>query len=223
LTEFLPTLPWSLAHFQVHVHFGNPGAFSDHSPAIIRLEPRHTKDKRCFKFFNIWAHHDSFLALVADKWNCYAHVRFPMFILCKKLNHMKGHLKELNKLHFNHISERVTKAKIALEFGCSAASEFDVDNLHHQALDAQLRNLLTLKSAERMFFAQKLKCNFFKESDKGTSFFHALMSHKHRKNFIPAIQLSNGKLSTSVDEVGDAFVNFFKELLALQRTPFLWM
>jgi len=68
-----------------------------------------------------------------------------------------------------------------------------------------------------MFFTQKLKCNFFKESDKGTSFFHALMSHKHRKNFIPAIQLSNGNLFTSVDEVGDAFVSFFKELLSTSK------
>lgn len=68
-----------------------------------------------------------------------------------------------------------------------------------------------------MFFAKKLKCNFFKESDKGTSFFHALMSHKHQKNFIPAIQLSNGKLCTSVDEVGGAFVNFFKELLGTSK------
>jgi hypothetical protein len=62
-----------------------------------------------------------------------------------------------------------------------------------------------------------LKCNFVKESDKDTSFFLALMSHKHQKNFIPAIQLSNGKLSSSVDEVEDAFVNFFKELLGTSK------
>jgi hypothetical protein len=32
-------------------------------------------------------------------------------------------------------------------------------------------DLFNLKSAEKAFFAQKLKCNFFKESDIGTSFF----------------------------------------------------
>jgi len=73
IDRVLANSSWSLAHSQVHVHFGNPVAFSDHSPAIIRLEPRHTKSKRCFQFFNMWAHHDSFLALVADKWNCYPH------------------------------------------------------------------------------------------------------------------------------------------------------
>jgi hypothetical protein len=47
------------------------------------------------------------------------------------------------------------------------------------------------------------------------------MSHKHRKNFILAIQLSNGNLSTSVDEVGDAFVSFFKELLSTSKDTLL--
>jgi hypothetical protein len=48
----------------------------------------------------------------------------------------------------------------------------DKDNLQHLALDKQLRQkLFNLKSAERLFFAQKLKCNFFKDYDKGSSFF----------------------------------------------------
>jgi hypothetical protein len=56
LDRVLANSTWSLSHSQVHVHFGNPGAFSDHSPAIIRLESHHAKGKRCFKFFNMWAH-----------------------------------------------------------------------------------------------------------------------------------------------------------------------
>jgi len=59
---------WSLS--QVHVHFGNSGALSDHSPAIIRLDYQHAS-KRYFKFFNMWAQHDSFLELVADKWSLF--------------------------------------------------------------------------------------------------------------------------------------------------------
>lgn len=92
------------------MQFGNPGAFSDHSLAIIRLESHHAKGKRCFKFFNMWA-------------------------------------------HFSHISERVTRAKIALK-AHQIAFHNDKDILQYQALDAQLcHNLLTLKLVERMFFA----------------------------------------------------------------------
>jgi hypothetical protein len=74
-------------------------------------------------------------------------------------------------------------------------------------------NLLNLKSAEKAFFSQKLKCIFFKDSDRGTSFFHALMSHRYRKSFIPALQCSNGDLTTTIDKVGAEFVHFYQSLL----------
>jgi hypothetical protein len=86
------------------------------------------------------------------------------------------------------------------------------------AQDHKLRlELVNLKSLEKMFYSQKLKCNFFKDSDRGTSFFHALMNQKHKKNFIPAIHRSDGSLTTSASEVGDVFVSFFKQLLGTSR------
>ncbi|KAJ6976245.1 hypothetical protein NC653_031938 [Populus alba x Populus x berolinensis] len=68
-----------------------------------------------------------------------------------------------------------------------------------------------------MFYSQKLKCNFFKDSDRETSFFHALMNQKHKKNFIPAIHCNDGSLTTSVRKVREVFVNFFKQLLGTSR------
>jgi len=70
--------------------------------------------KKCFKFFNIWTNHASFLELVVDKWHYEVHGS-PMFIICKHLKHLKGPLRELNKLHYSHISERVARAKAALD------------------------------------------------------------------------------------------------------------
>jgi hypothetical protein len=50
--------------------------------------------------------------------------------------------------HFSHISERVTRAEIALK-ALQTAVHNDKDNLQYQALDAQLRQkLLTLKLAK---------------------------------------------------------------------------
>jgi RNA binding exosome subunit len=71
-----------------------------------------------------------------------------MFILCKKLQH----LKELNKLHFSHISERVSRSEMELETH-QTAFHYDKDNLQYLALDKQLRQkLFYLKFAERLFF-----------------------------------------------------------------------
>jgi len=76
---------------------------------------------------------------------------------------------------------------------------------------------MNLKSAEKMFFGQKLKCSFFKDCDRGSKFFHALMSQKHRRNFIPIIQRSNNLLTTSLEVVGEEFVNYYQQLLGSSK------
>ena len=139
-----------------------------------------------------------------------------MFILCKRLKNLKGPLRELNKLHYSHISERVACAEAALDDHQTIFS-INRDNAQLFAVDKLLRQeLLHLKAAERQFFPQKLKCNFFKECDKDTSFFHALMSRKHWQNYIPAIHRNDGILTT-IDEVGAIFVNFYSHLLGTPK------
>jgi len=97
-----------------------------------------------------------------------------MFILCKKLKLLKGSLRSLNSLHFSHISERVARAEKALN-DTQLLLQNDMDNGQLLALEKLQRlNLVNLKSAEKMFFSQKLKCAFFKECDKGSRFFHSL-------------------------------------------------
>jgi exonuclease III len=207
---------WSIAHSSAHVHFDNPGAFSDHSPATVSFQSRHLMGRKCFKFFNMWSSHASFLELVADNWH-YETSGSPMFILCKRLKNLKGPLRELNKLHYSHISERVARAEAALDDHQTIFST-DRDNDQLLAVDKLLRQeLLYLKEAERQFFSQKLKCQFFKECDKGTSFFHALMSRKHGQNYIPAIHRNDGTLTTSIDEVGAVFVDYYSRLLGTPK------
>ncbi|KAJ6287680.1 hypothetical protein OIU76_030634, partial [Salix suchowensis] len=43
---------WSSLHQSAHVHFGNQGAFSDHSFATVRINPQ-DKGHRSFKFLNM--------------------------------------------------------------------------------------------------------------------------------------------------------------------------
>ena len=127
----------------------------------------------------------------------------------------EGSLKYLNRLHFSHILERVTKAEADLEQQqCLLHNSRDDISLLHRVNQMKL-NLLNLKYIEKTFFTQKLKCNFLKKSDRGTSFFHALMRHKHRKSFIPFILRSNGALTTYIDEVGAEFVHYYPNLLRI--------
>jgi hypothetical protein len=94
----------------------------------------------------------------------------------------------------------------------------DRDNNQLLTQDKLLRlTLINLKSTEKMFFSQKLKNTFFKESDKGTHFFHSLMNHTHKRNYISTIQRLDGMLTTSISEVGEEFIRYYRELLGTSK------
>jgi hypothetical protein len=62
----------------------------------------------------MWASHDSFSEVVSSHWLSPVYGT-PMFILCRRLKLLKVHLKELNHLHYSHISERVLRLESELE------------------------------------------------------------------------------------------------------------
>jgi len=190
------------------VHFSNPGVFSDHSPISVCIGPMYQRKRASFRFFNMWVEHQDYKALLLEKWPVLIYGS-PMYVLCRRLKLLKAPLKQLNKFHFAHISERVSRAEVDLEQYQSLLHN-DKDNEHLLAQDRRLRlDLVNLKSAEKMFYSQKLKCNFFKDCDRGTRFFYTLMNHRHKKNFIPAIRRSDGSLTTSMTEMRDVFVSFY--------------
>lgn len=168
---------WASLWQKTQVHFDNQGAFSDHSPAMVRLDQQ-AKGHCSFKFFNMWTSHVDFLTTVSKSWHLDV-VGSPMFSLCRKLKALKNPLKHLNKRHFSHISERVSTVELGLD-SLQTALHRDPNNpqliLEDKKLQLQLKNL---KIAENMFFSQKLKCVFLQDSDRSSRLFHAMMNQKH--------------------------------------------
>ena len=105
---------WAGLQRSAQVHFSNPGAFSDHSPISVCIGPLHQRRHASFKFFNMWAEHEDFKHLLSEQWSV-AVYGSPMFVLCRRLKLLKAPLKQLNKLHFSHISEKVCRAEADLE------------------------------------------------------------------------------------------------------------
>jgi hypothetical protein len=75
-----------------------------------------------------------------------------MFSTYRKLKLLKRPLKELNKLHYSHISERIAKDEIDLESHQSLIHQ-DRHNIQLLLQEKQLRlKLVNLKSVGKMFF-----------------------------------------------------------------------
>ena len=70
-----------------------------------------------------------------------------------------------------------------------------------------------LAEADRSSCSQLAKARFFQYSDRGTKFFHGLIKTSRSRNHITSISLTDGNRSKSENQVSDAFLHFYKDLL----------
>ncbi|GFY93106.1 hypothetical protein Acr_08g0015020 [Actinidia rufa] len=146
-----------------------------------------------FKFFNMWAQHESFLDIVTNVWSMRVEGT-AMFRLCKKLKALKDPLKALNKHNFSHISVRVEVAEEAL----NQAQQNAHDNPGDVSLQIKVSELrvkaIKLDEAERSSCAQLAKAKYLKHSDRGTKFFHDLIKSNRARNQIISLTKADGDI-----------------------------
>ncbi|PSS17592.1 Ribosome-binding protein like [Actinidia chinensis var. chinensis] len=110
LDRAMVNIRWVQEGLKAVANFGLPGKCSDHSPCVVTMFDIKDEGARPFKFFNMWAQHSDFLDIVSRVWRLQVHGT-EMYKLCRKLKALKQPLKELNKLHFSHISPRAAAAE----------------------------------------------------------------------------------------------------------------
>ncbi|XP_057953041.1 uncharacterized protein LOC131147481 [Malania oleifera] len=220
LDRVLVNNEWNQTNFGVHANFQLLSLLSDHSNCLVSLFDSNGMGRRPFKFFNVWTDHRDFMETVKKGWG----IKFSgckMFRLVKKLQAMKSPIKNLNALHFSHISTRAEKANEEL---------LDIqEKLHNSPEDLGIQMQAAIKrdraikpaKANRSFLSQQAKIKYQMNSDKNTSFFHSLMRRHVKRNHIVSLIKDNGDPTTSQDQVVEEFINYYKKLLGteVQCTP----
>ncbi|GFY86576.1 hypothetical protein Acr_05g0002150 [Actinidia rufa] len=212
LDRALVNSKWVMEGLRAHANFDFPGKLSDHSPCVVSLFENSVQGVKTFKFFNMWALNEDFQGIVDTAWAAQIQGS-AMFRLCKKLKSLKEPLKVLNKKQFSHISSRAAAAEEKL---CDIQQQLH-DNTSDPLLQEQLvqskSSALRLAEAEQSFCSQIAKMKFLKESDKGSKFFHDLIKSNKSRSQIVSLPLSDGSRSTSLHQVANAFLDFYKGLL----------
>ncbi|KAL0295111.1 UNVERIFIED_CONTAM: hypothetical protein Sradi_6852300 [Sesamum radiatum] len=199
---------WLEAGLLCNAHFSPPGCLSDHSPDIVSILDLPASQPKPFRFFNMWADHQDFMATVENGWNLNVDGT-AQFCLCRKLKALKGHLKAFNNLHFSHISVRAKDADLALQ-DAQIQLESDPENATIRDSVRELRKkVVFLAEAERHFYYQKAKLHFLKIGDRNTKFFHDMVKTNAAKSSILAITKTDGTTITSAMEIGQEFVSYF--------------
>lgn len=84
------------------------------TPLALFHSYRGTFKSRNHLFYNMWIAHEEFHPLVAQCWEKASQLipnGTKQYQLKMKLNMLKAMLRQLNRLHFQHIRERVAKAR----------------------------------------------------------------------------------------------------------------
>lgn len=67
--------------------------------------------------------------------------------------------------------------------------------------------------AKMSFYYQKAKCEYLKNSDKCTKFFHSMVKRNAKRNFITTVHKGDGLCNFSLEEVADEFMQFYSDAL----------
>ncbi|XP_020271932.1 uncharacterized protein LOC109847098 [Asparagus officinalis] len=133
-------------------------SFSDHSPALVTIFEDQVHGKKPFRFFKMWTKHSDYLPTVSSIWNTSIDGH-TMFSIVSKLKLLKTALKDLNRRHFNNISEQVLRAKANLE---NVQKALSLDPLN-DALIRQEKDYISsfnkLLDCELSFYQQKARIN----------------------------------------------------------------
>ena len=94
----------------------------------------------------MWIAHENFQNIVRDAWNHHAVNGTAQYQFCKKLQGLKGALKQLNRKHFSHISARAERAHLLLKQV--------QQQLHDQPANVELPNSIPILRKEAMFLKE---------------------------------------------------------------------
>ncbi|XP_057969501.1 uncharacterized protein LOC131158650 [Malania oleifera] len=174
---------WFMAGLGAHAFFQLPGIYSDHASCTITLLEDDDLGRRTFKYFNMWGQHCNFQDVVRKVWSRDV-AGCRLFRLATKLKALKGPLKELNQLHFSHISSRAEKAACDL-LSAQQGLHDDPGNSDLQMEVIKLKEIAgRLDQANRSFISQQVKTRFLNNSDRNSKFFYALLKRNTTRNHI---------------------------------------
>lgn len=194
-----------------------PYVTSDHCPALLVIPEVTTKKKRAFRFMNYLADKKMFHQVVKDKWDIPVD-GYAMFVLVRRLNKMKKHLRKLN-LKNSNVFEKVQKLRTELK---RVQTELDSDPMNAKLREEEMVYTSAYKEAvldEEKVLKQKSKIEWLKEGDHNSSLFHNSLKGRFSRSKITMVKDEFGRVFKD-EEVVEQFVTHFQPFLGTRDQVF---
>ncbi|XP_074283243.1 uncharacterized protein LOC141607794 [Silene latifolia] len=179
---------------------------------IVDCESVALPRRKLFKFVNMWSKIGEY-KYVVKRGRILDVQGTPMYRVVRKLKSLKTSLKQLNRHLFSDI-ERNTDIAYTARIECQKQLQNYPRNTVLMDVEYQSRaSYLMLAQARDHFLRQKAKVQWVRDGDANTAMFHKAIQQRQIQNKVISIEDAEGKVCNSPEEILDAFVDYYKELL----------
>ena len=168
-----------------------PRLLSDHFPIVLE-GGSFQRDRRPFRFENMWLKDEGFIERVRSWWESYNVLGALSFVLANKLKLLKNDLKKWNVEVFGNAEDRMRK--LWQELSDLEMIEDSRALLEEERLELVRGELEKVTLMEEIYWRHKSKVLYIREGDRNTRFFHRIANSHRRFNSIDRL-LVDGELS----------------------------
>lgn len=133
-----------------------------------------------------------------------------MFLLHKRLKHIKLKLKEWNKKDFDNIFVNKKSVEIKIQELSQAMIRDGFDKIKSEQAKKHNQEWENLCKQEEIFWKQKYRVQWLKEGERNTRFFHRSTIANRTHNRISSILNEDGELQTSHKNIEAVMIQHFR-------------
>ncbi|KAH7857206.1 hypothetical protein Vadar_010174 [Vaccinium darrowii] len=205
LDRVLVSPNWRLRYDRAVVrHLATVG--SDHAALLLDTDPPVAKGLRQFRFDSRWYKDPDTHEVVRQGWKSIARGS-KIFEVFHKIKSCRQNLRSWSKQKGFNARRKINELQERLELirtGQCIVEPSRVCELEKELSDAWIQ--------EDAFWRQKSRADWMALRDRNTSFFHAKVNQRQKRNRITGIQMVNGTWCEEPNGIAQEFVDYFQNL-----------
>ena len=183
-----------------------PTVSSDHallSFAFTNHQEQFRRQKRAFRFENMWVRHSGCRETIMNGWR--SNVVVNLKGLADEVKHCGERLSKWNKDVFGNIRYKINRKEEELKKLLLAVKGIEEAN----NIDLCREEIAELSLREEVMWRQRSKNTWLKEGDRNTRYFHTIASSRKRNNRVLKLQDEFGRWHETQEKVGRVFMEYF--------------
>lgn len=170
-----------------------------------------------FRFENFWTRDNTSWNVIFEAWNS-SQTGSPAHRLIRKIWATRSALRRRNKACFGTIHTQIQQLRHQLDY----IQQLAPSDLQYEAELTVRTQLQEEMKREEMLWHQKSRINWLTTKDLNTKHFHVSTLIRRRRNCIEALQTAGGRWLQRRKEIGDLFVQHFKDIYKSSNPKTAW-